>query len=65
VGRRSRQERSREEICFMMLSFCNLTIFLPFLRKQNYNRMKAYTIRLEKEERFLDKEGLSIDESLT
>jgi hypothetical protein len=27
--------------------------------------MKAYTIRLEKEERFLDKEGLSIDESLT
>ena len=32
---------------------------------QNYNRMKACTIRLEKEERFLDKEGLSIDESLT
>jgi len=27
--------------------------------------MKACTIRLEKEERFLDKEGLSIDESLT
>jgi len=27
--------------------------------------MKAYTIRLEKEVRFLDKGGLSIDESLT
>ena len=32
AGRRSRQERSRERILFMMLSFCNLTIFYLFTK---------------------------------
>lgn len=51
-----------DDIRFIMLLFCNLTIFLPCLRKQNYKAVETCTIGLEKEELSLDKRGISIDE---
>ncbi|MBD9167009.1 MAG: hypothetical protein EGQ00_08240 [Parabacteroides johnsonii] len=45
-----------------MLSFLQPDNLFTFLRKQNYNEMKTCTIRLEKEDCFLDKGRISIDE---